>query len=252
MPPAGPRKGTAASKNGSGSALNLNEKQVRSVRQKPGICRRTKWEKPVLTLKCGSGGFRPGCDLSLLLRQIVTGCRQPDKPQHHRHILFRNNASFHVSSRNRREGRQRQSSNKRRVKRLSSAASPLARSMTTEIFIFARRNHADVHACPAPAFQTVFRPRPCGSSCRRDDGQLADFLGGNHVAQAEFLFQAVNDLLRLEQIRLVAVKEMSVVPTLSGVPWLMFCTIMSTLTVASPSALKMRAPRRVCRARPRA
>jgi len=67
----------------------------------------------------------------------------------------------------------------------------------TEIFISLVEIMSMFTPACAQRFKQFFGHARVALHADADDGQLADFLGGNHVAQAEFLFQAVNDLLRL-------------------------------------------------------
>ena len=99
-------------------------------------------------------------------------------------------------------------------------------------------DHLDVDARRRPAPRRASRPRRCASACRcRRCESLAmpssvdDFLGAD----------LLDDRLRAPSWPWAgrpccSVKEMSVVP-----PTLTFCTIMSTMMLASASALKMRA-----------
>ena len=68
---------------------------------------------------------------------------------------------------------------------------------------------------------------------------LPMFSVGDDFAEADFLLEAIDDFCALSRSGLSTVNERSV----AGVPlpWLMFWTIMSTLMLASPMALKMRA-----------
>ena len=75
--------------------------------------------------------------------------------------------------------------------------------MTTEILI----SLVEIMSMFTPALRERFKHFAGHAGVRfhadADDGQFADFFIGDDFAEADLLFQAVNDLLRLEQIRLV-------------------------------------------------
>ena len=74
------------------------------------------------------------------------------------------------------------------------ACSPLAKSMTTEILI----SLVEIMSMFTPSFASVSNNFAGDAGMRfhadADDGQFADFFVGDDFAEADFLFQAVDDL----------------------------------------------------------